>query len=756
MGLLPSSNKLQAIISILFLPPVLLVPCSYSKSCPDSDEPPPSLGKFNYDSTLDTKSQCTIANDSGLFANISWQELADMSDAGAGERPSMYVIPGSTSSVRLITYNEACVLGASFNVSFTMSLYPPSWNETTAGQSNTSSIRGVAFLAMPDIANVFRANETLTKLLALGARGSLILSNPRSWTAPIAGAGSVSGDLGWLPSDASLPLDDPPSRHLVIRITGIRQPAEERYTVWIEYDGRRRILAVYIGAGGKSKGRPEKAVVTLDQVRYRDPVHRTACFGLFSSLGQLKQVHTWSTEGDELPDSEYFILQNIARLKRARRQRLRMTVGSVAGSVSAAAAVAVAAAFYFRSKQRRWKKEQEKLTRIMQRLPGVPTQVDFADIRKATAGFHETTRLGTGGFSSVYRCRLPAASTSSSSTAEVAVKKFTRGVHEERYEDFLAEVSIINRLRHKNVVPLVGWSYHKGEPLLIYEYMKNGSLDQHLFRRGGDGEQRHQQEETSIRQWHTRYSIVRDIATGLHYVHHEHEPMVLHRDIKASNIMLDSNFHARVGDFGIACTVAADRSSATGMVGTWGYIAPDYAMSHRATRQTDIYAFGVLVLEIVTGKKNMDVPTEDGHISGWVWRLHGEGQLLEAVDGVVLTQSRMNPEEIAGQAKRLLLLGLACTNPNPSSRPSMAEAVQVITKLAPPPEVPLERPKFVWPPEPEEWRSLDDSDNSTTVMSNFGASFASTVEISTPRAEAFQGSCAIRAEGRQQLPHESP
>ena len=133
-----------------------------------------------------------------------------------------------------------------------------------------------------------------------------------------------------------------------------------------------------------------------------------------------------------------------------------MTVGSVAGSVSAAAAVAVAAAFYFRSKQRRWKKEQEKLTRIMQRLPGVPTQVDFADIRKATAGFHETTRLGTGGFSSVYRCRLPAASTSSSSTAEVAVKKFTRGVHEERYEDFLAEVSIINRLRHKNVVPLVG------------------------------------------------------------------------------------------------------------------------------------------------------------------------------------------------------------------------------------------------------------------------------------------------------------
>lgn len=261
--------------------------------------------------------------------------------------------------------------------------------------------------------------------------------------------------------------------------------------------------------------------------------------------------------------------------------------------------------------------------------------------------------------------------------------------------------------------------------MLIYEYMKNGSLDQHLFRRGGNGEQQHQQEEASIRQWHTRYGIVRDIATGLHYVHHEHEPMVLHRDIKASNIMLDSNFHARVGDFGIACTVAADRSSATGMVGTWGYIAPDYAMTHRATRQTDIYAFGVLILEIVAGRKNMDVPAaQDGHISEWVWRLHAEGQLLQAVDSVVLTQSHMNPEEIADEAKRLLLLGLACTNPNPSRRPSMVEAVQVITKLAPPPDVPLGRPKFVWPP--EEWRSADNSENSTTVTSNFGESFAST------------------------------
>jgi len=89
---------------------------------------------------------------------------------------------------------------------------------------------------------------------------------------------------------------------------------------------------------------------------------------------------------------------------------------------------------------------------------------------------------------------------------------------------------------------------------------------------------------------------------------------------------------ARLGDFGIACTVAGDRSSVTGVTGTWGYIAPEYAMSQRATRQTDIFAFGVVILEVVTGKKNRDVPSDDGHISIWVWRLYGEGKLLEAVD----------------------------------------------------------------------------------------------------------------------------
>jgi len=272
-----------------------------------------------------------------------------------------------------------------------------------------------------------------------------------------------------------------------------------------------------------------------------------------------------------------------------------------------------------------------------------------------------------------------------------------------------------------------GWSYNKGEPLLIYEYMTNGSLDQYLFRRGISTRQQQQQEEetTSLQQWHTRYGIARDIATGLHYVHHEHEPMVLHRDIKASNIMLDSTFRARLGDFGIACTVAVNRSSVTGVAGTFGYIGPDYAMRHKATRQTDIYAFGVLILEVVTGKKNGDVGPDDDHITDWVWRLHREGELLEAARSVLTAADRQPDDVVVDEAKRLLLLGLACTNPNPSDRPSMAEVVQVLTKLAPAPDVPLERPTFVWPP--QDWRSRDSV--YSTAGSNWDGSSASTVEL---------------------------
>nr|CAB3480624.1 unnamed protein product [Digitaria exilis] len=601
---------------------------------------------------------------------------------------------------------EVLVSESSFAVSFTMSLYQPSWKDNkTINQSSHPA--GLAFIVLPPYQKA--ADEgNLTEQLGLGADGSLNLSSSIARTAHFPGGGQVSVQTGRLPNRlSSLPLIDPNGPLLVVHVS-VMEPTPPaagtaRYTVWIEYARLTQSLSVYVGAG-EVKERPDDAVAIKKNISYLDGNYWDASFGLYSSAGQLLQVHSWSSDVDGATYLMKYIMDNYLHAAAI----FLALILSLAATVAAAAVSGVA--WYFRTKQRRWKKEQKKLAKIMQSLPGVPMQVDFSDIKKATFNFQEASKLGKGGFSSVYRCRLPAAAACggrSSSYVEVAVKKFTRGVEEQRYEDFLAEVSIINRLRHKNVVPLV-------EPLLIYEYMTNGSLDQHLFRRDGNNQEQQDDTSSSIRQWGTRYSIATDIATGLHYVHHEHEPMVLHRDIKASNIMFDSNFRARLGDFGIACTVADDRTSVTGVAGTWGYIAPDYAMSNRATRQTDIYAFGVLVLELVTGKKNRDVPADDGHISDWVWRLLGEGRLLDAVDD-------HQEAIVADEAERLLLLGLACTNPNPSNRPSMAVAVQVITKLAPPPDVPPERPAFVWPP--REWRSSLDSEYDCTITTE------STVEL---------------------------
>ncbi|CAN6203605.1 unnamed protein product [Urochloa humidicola] len=450
-----------------------------------------------------------------------------------------------------------------------------------------------------------------------------------------------------------------------------------------------------------------------------------ASFGILSSVGQLVQLHTWNSTVNDytrnstiddtgnstvdwLPEQcqTWPFYSHIGYYENKHEKKI-IILSSVLGSAGAIIVTAAIVYLYLNSRFRRWKNEQDRLTKIMQGLPGVPTQVDFTDIKRATKNFHETMKLGKGGFGAVYRCKLPAASFQTGQEMNVAVKKFMRGVEDRRYADFLAEVSIINRLRHKNIVPLVGWSYNKGEPLLVYEYMTNGSLDQHLFQRSGTRHQGLQQQPpllgADVFQWDTRYGIVRDIATGLHYVHNEHEPMVLHRDIKASNVMLDSNFRARLGDFGIACTVAGDRTSATGVAGTFGYMAPEYVITCKATRQTDIYAFGVLILEIITGNKNADVPADDGHITIWVRRLHREGRLLEAVNSILLPGDHQSDN--FDEAKRLLLLGMACTHPNPYSRPSMAEVVQVITKVVPPPDLCLERPMAFGLP--EAWPSLN-------------------------------------------------
>ncbi|KAM0892708.1 hypothetical protein ACQ4PT_025579 [Festuca glaucescens] len=463
------------------------------------------------------------------------------------------------------------------------------------------------------------------------------------------------------------------------------------YTVWIEYNGVGHHIWVYMAPQGQEK--PGRAVLDAP-LNMSSHLPQRAYIGFSGSTGQgfeLNIILSWSLTLDKLPGDD--------------GEKWKVILPAVLGTVAATAAMIAAAAFYFSARYKALKVEL-KLSEALRRLPGTPREFKYVTIRKATDNFDEARKLGKGGFGAVYKGTLRSGSGTTRSRVDVAVKKFTR--NEERcYDDFLAEVDVINRLRHRNIVPLIGWCYQKGELLLIYEYMPNGSLDQHLFRT-----RENPQQPATLLGWNTRYDIIMDVTAGLHYVHHEHEHMVLHRDVKASNIMLDSSFRGRLGDFGLARIVTClDKNSYTdiGVAGTWGFIAPEYSMSHKATRKTDIYALGVLILEVVTGKRALGGSNESFQLlTDWVWTAHREGRLLEAVD-----------DDVAGEfdeddASRLLLLGLACTNPNPSDRPSMAEVVQIVAKSATPPDVPLVKPTFVWPPEGG-WIPLE-SDDTAAIM----------------------------------------
>ncbi|KAF8647394.1 hypothetical protein HU200_065382 [Digitaria exilis] len=196
----------------------------------------------------------------------------------------------------------------------------------------------------------------------------------------------------------------------------------------------------------------------------------------------------------------------------------------------------------------------------------------------------------------------------------------------------------------------LGWEPVNNVLLLVYDYMPNGSLDKHIF--GG--------KDAPVLNWEQRYNLISGVASALNYLHHEYDQM-------PSNIMLDSAFNAQLGDFGLARALESDKSSYTDMVGvpeTLSYIAPECFHTGRATRESDVFAFGVVILETVCGRRvSCSSPAGFGQLLEWVWRLHGAGRIVDAVD------PRLTGEFDEKDAERLLLLGLACSHPNAGDRP---------------------------------------------------------------------------------------
>ena len=314
-----------------------------------------------------------------------------------------------------------------------------------------------------------------------------------------------------------------------------------------------------------------------------------------------------------------------------------------------------------------------------------PKRFRLKELQAATANFNIKNLLGEGGFGKVYKGVLE--------NKEVAVKRFSKNTHQGK-QDFIAEVTTIGNLHHKNLVKLVGWCYERSELLLVSEFMPNKSLDKLIFT---DKKQSMETINPIVLDWETRHRIIRGVAQALDYLHNECQERVLHRDIKTSNIMLDSEFNARLGDFGLARTIHPNdqtHHSTQVLAGTHGYMAPESFHNSRATVETDVYAFGVLLLEVVCARKPGTQSVENNYnnsIVDWVWAHYKRETLFEVVD------CRLKGEFEREQAERLLMLALACCHPNPYQRPSMRTALRVLTGEIPPPLIPFDKPVFMWP-----------------------------------------------------------
>ncbi|XP_022767587.1 L-type lectin-domain containing receptor kinase S.4-like [Durio zibethinus] len=294
-----------------------------------------------------------------------------------------------------------------------------------------------------------------------------------------------------------------------------------------------------------------------------------------------------------------------------------------------------------------------------------PQRYSYQELKQATNNFSDKTLLGQGGFGRVYK------GTFRYSKTEVAVKRVS---HESKQglREFVSEIASIGRLRHRNLVQLLGWCRRRGDFLLVYDFMANGSLDKFLF-----------DEPKAVLNWEQRFRIIKGVASGLLYLHEGYEQIVIHRDVKASNVLLDDELNGRLGDFGLARLYEHGSNPATTrMVGTLGYLAPELPKTGKATTSSDVYAFGALLLEVACGRRPLEHKAlpEEILLVDWVWEKFIKGRLLDVVD------TRLNGKYNEGEMLMVLKLGLICSNDVPLSRPSMRQLVRYLDGEAELPE----------------------------------------------------------------------
>ncbi|KAH1090141.1 hypothetical protein J1N35_017398 [Gossypium stocksii] len=430
--------------------------------------------------------------------------------------------------------------------------------------------------------------------------------------------------------------------------------------VWVEYHGLEKRMDVTLAPFKVPK--PDTPLLSLSR-DLSSIVNREMYVGFSSSTGSVLTSHYvlgWSFkvngQAEELTMSQ---LPKLPRLGPKEKPKV-LTIGLPLILVSLALAGVSGAAYLVRRKR--------KFAEVVEdwELEYGPHRFKFKDLYIATKGFKDKELLGAGGFGRVYRGVLP------SNKLEVAVKRVS---HESRQgmREFVAEIVSIGRLRHRNLVQLLGYCRRKGELLLVYDYMPNGSLDKYL----------HDQPKVTLN-WRQRFRVIKGVASGLFYLHGEWEQVVIHRDVKASNVLLDGELNGRLGDFGLARLYDHGTDpQTTHVVGTLGYLAPEHTRTGKATPSTDVFAFGAFLLEVACGRRPIEAksPTEDVILIDWVYSCWSKGDIMEAKD------PNLGSDYEAEEVELVLKLGLLCSHSEPEARPTMRQVLQFLEGDVPFPEM---------------------------------------------------------------------
>ncbi|KAL0885112.1 hypothetical protein Bca101_009094 [Brassica carinata] len=288
-------------------------------------------------------------------------------------------------------------------------------------------------------------------------------------------------------------------------------------------------------------------------------------------------------------------------------------------------------------------------------------QFDFKAIEAATNKFSESNLIGRGGFGDVFKAVL--------NGREVAVKRLSKTSGQGERE-FKNEAVLVAKLQHRNLVRLLGFCVEGEEKILVYEFVPNKSLDYFLFDPSMQGQL----------DWKMRYNIIGGIARGVLYLHQDSWLTIIHRDLKASNILLSSNMNPKISDFGLATIFGMEqtRGNTNRIAGTYAYMSPEYAMHGQFSRKSDIYSFGVLVLEIISGKKNsgvyhMDETSTAGNLVTYAWRLWINGSTLELVDPAIRRTYQSN------EVTRCIHIALLCIQENPDDRPLLSNIILMLS-----------------------------------------------------------------------------